>query len=327
MHRADLYNLLHEIASPLIDLRLGVEVASIDTLKPSVTLKSGETISGDIIIGADGVHSVVRSVLGNPQVPKPVGCQAFRYLIPAEDMLEDPELRPLVEKPVIYTWSGPHKHVVGYSIRGGSLLNVVAYVKDAYVPDTSTGDADAMREAYAKEPWDPRVRKILALAKPEHLVRWTLLHSEPLDRWVHREGPVTLLGDAAHTFSPHYGQGANLALEDAGVLGNLLSRITDRQQLRTLLNAYEEIRRPRRTATWKDTMAGTARAQLPDGEEQRARDASRPQPFKNRKAHELTIPIDCSHDFGYDADAVVDTWWSRNGSSVLRLGQRGHFSL
>ena len=108
-----------------------------------------------------------------------------------------------------------------------------------------------------------------------------------------------------------------LQLEDAGVLGNLLSRITDHQQLRALLTAYEEIRRPRRSAIWEDTIEGNARAHLPDGEEQRARDAGKPQFLKRRKAHELTIPIHCSHDFGYDADVVVDIWWSRNGMDAL----------
>ena len=109
--------MLYEIASPLADLRLGAEVVSIDALKASVTLKSGETISAaDLIIGADGVHSVVRPVLGNPQIVKPMRDRAYRYLIPAQDMLKDPELRALIEKPVIYVWNGPHKHLVGYEI-------------------------------------------------------------------------------------------------------------------------------------------------------------------------------------------------------------------
>ncbi|KAL0570033.1 hypothetical protein V5O48_011931 [Marasmius crinis-equi] len=319
LHRADLINILHGIAAPLADVRLGCEVTSINASMPSVTLKSGETLSADLIIGADGANSVVRPALGNTQTLKSTGDLNYRYLIPAKDMRQDPELDLLLEEPALNVWHGPHKRVVGYGIRGKSLFNMSVFVPDdTSIPPTTTGDLEAMKRVFVEEPWDSRMRKLLQLASPDGLLKRRMFHCEPLDRWVHPNGPVTLLGDSCHLFPPHLGQGTSLAFEDAGVLGNLLSRLTNQGQLQSLLHAYEEIRRPRRIATWKDTMVQQRLSRLPDGEEQQARDASEPRPFEHRMAHESTIPIDCTHPFGYDADEVVNIWWKKNGGDIAQ---------
>ncbi|KAL0571339.1 hypothetical protein V5O48_010621 [Marasmius crinis-equi] len=319
LHRADLINLIHEIASPLVKLRLGSEITSLDATAPSVTLKSGETVSADLIVGADGVHSFVRAALGNPQVNKSTGGFAYRYLIPAEDLLGDPELRSMIDTPGVYIWLGAHKKLVAYGIRGRSILNVAAFLPDdTQTPDTPTGDLDALQGAFAGEPWESRARKIVELAKSRRLLKWKILHNEPLDRWIHPDGPVTLLGDACQVIPPHSGQGAAITIEDAAVLGNLFSRISDRSQIKALLQAYQEIRQPRRTATWLDTMEQTNLIHLPD-EEQRRKVPGVPV-LGRRKAHELTIPIHCSHDFGYDPDEVVDIWWKKGGEGITAIG-------
>lgn len=107
--------MLYDLAKPHITFRSGSRVTSIDPSTPSVTLASGEKITADVIIGADGIRSVVRDVVvGHPQKVKYTGDSAYRFMIPVEDMLSDPDLEPLVEK--LSLWAGPQKFVVAYGI-------------------------------------------------------------------------------------------------------------------------------------------------------------------------------------------------------------------
>ncbi|KAK7060866.1 hypothetical protein VNI00_000599 [Paramarasmius palmivorus] len=331
VQRADLQKMLFELSLPHMDLRLGTEVASVDASTPSVLLIK---VWGDVI-------GVVRKALGNTQQPEPTHDSAYRYIIPGEEMMGDPDLRPFIENPSLSSWLGPGKHVVGYGLKGRSLYNMAVHVHE---PEsqvqgvyTTNGDPDEMRAAFNEngENWDQRyaniysdgkacsgkiplsVQKLLALAKSDRLLKYKMLHCRPLDSWVHSTGRVTLLGDACHVFPPHYGQGSALAVEDAAVIGNLFSRLTDHSQIKPLLKAYEAIRRPRASATWLDTMERQGWLHHADGPEQEARDAN----IKNlgiqkhRREHEATIPIRCSNAYGYDADEVVDIWWKQNGGN------------
>lgn len=111
--------MLHSIAKPHMSLRLCSRVKEIAPSPPSVTLESGEKLSADLIIGADGIHSIVRgSVIGETEIPLsvPLGDVAFRALIPTEDMIKDPELRKLVENPQLTCWMGPMRHSIGYCV-------------------------------------------------------------------------------------------------------------------------------------------------------------------------------------------------------------------
>jgi salicylate hydroxylase len=117
--RTELYNMLLSLARPFMKLTLNSKVKRIDPDTPSVTLVSGITYSADLIIGADGIHSVVRScIIGRHDVPLsvPVGDMAYRALIPTETFLSDPDLRDLVEDPRINCWMGPLKHIIGYCV-------------------------------------------------------------------------------------------------------------------------------------------------------------------------------------------------------------------
>lgn len=109
--------MLYDVAKPLMHLRLGKKVVSVDALTPSVTLEDGETVSGDLIIGADGLHSVVHGfVQGGPAHPIATGDCAYRAIIAIEDMMKDPDLRSLVETPIVSCWMGPGRHIVAYCI-------------------------------------------------------------------------------------------------------------------------------------------------------------------------------------------------------------------
>jgi salicylate hydroxylase len=110
-------------------LRLNSKVVALrtgDHDKPSVTLHTGEVISADLVIGADGINSTVRSyVTGQPNIPlsTPTGDIAYRVVLRTDTFGDDPQLKALIEEPRIRCWIGPEKHVVGYCIVSGSEKN------------------------------------------------------------------------------------------------------------------------------------------------------------------------------------------------------------
>ena len=117
IHRADLHKLLFDLAEPHMDLRLDATVISVDPDAPSVTLKSGEVVRGDVVVGADGIKSLVqRVVLGHTNPAEPTGDAVYRAIVPADVLLEDPELRELIEVPDMTGWMGPSRHVMAYNI-------------------------------------------------------------------------------------------------------------------------------------------------------------------------------------------------------------------
>jgi salicylate hydroxylase len=109
--------LLYNLAKPYAKIRLNAKVASINPSAPSLTLKSGEVINADLIIGADGVKSYLRGVvLGKPDEAMPTGDAAYRAIIPTSEFLKDPDLRPFVENPEMNAWMGPSRHMMMYNI-------------------------------------------------------------------------------------------------------------------------------------------------------------------------------------------------------------------
>lgn len=115
--RADIHRLLLGLASEFMHLRLNSTVATIDPSAPSLTLTTGEVVKADLIIGADGVKSMIREVvLGEQAKPVATGDAAYRATIPTDQMLRDPDLRSFVEYPEMTGWMGPGRHVVGYNI-------------------------------------------------------------------------------------------------------------------------------------------------------------------------------------------------------------------
>lgn len=117
IHRADFHKLLLDLAQPNVTIRIKSTVVSVDPETPSVTLQSGEVIKGDLLIGADGVKSIVQqTVIGRVNPAQPTGDAAYRALIPTSVMLADPDLRPFVETPEMSAWMAPGRHLMAYCI-------------------------------------------------------------------------------------------------------------------------------------------------------------------------------------------------------------------
>jgi salicylate hydroxylase len=166
-------------------------------------------------------------------------------------------------------WLGPGRHFVHYPISAGRLVNVVAIVP-AGVWRSESWSAEGRVEDLQNEfeGWDPRLRQLAAAATLTR--RWALYDRTPLARW--HDGRVALLGDAAHAMLPFFAQGAAQALEDAAVLAACL-RGTDARSAPQALQRYDAIRRPRASHVQLMSRGREVRNHLPDGPDQRRRDA------------------------------------------------------
>lgn len=119
IQRADFHRLLLDLASTVSTLRLNSTVVKVNPSPPhpSVTLSTGEVLSADLIIGCDGVKSLVRDlVVGEPTKAVATGDAAYRAIIPTSELMKDPALKELVENPEMTGWMGPGRHIMGYCI-------------------------------------------------------------------------------------------------------------------------------------------------------------------------------------------------------------------
>ncbi|KAF8178149.1 hypothetical protein K438DRAFT_1769665 [Mycena galopus ATCC 62051] len=342
LHRADLLAMLLKLASPYMTLFLNSKVVSLDPDLCQLTLESGRRFRADVILGADGVKSMIREiVVGRPDKPVHTGDAAYRAVIPTSEMVKHPDLKPLVDHPEMTGWIGPGRHIMGYCIRGGQEYNIVMLHPDrgtrgeAYdVP----GSVQQMKADFAG--WEPRVEKLLSLVS--HTLIWPLFDRDPLDTWVHPSGKVALLGDACHPMLPYRAQGSAMAIEDAAVLGVLFSHVTSRRQIRPLLHAYQALRYPRTTDTQLASRLNQKIFHLPDGPEQEARDLSmregmeeslreeRGELSRDDSAGNANVWADRPKNriqFLYDAEVEAERWWKTSGNRWSIGGDHLAFKL
>jgi salicylate hydroxylase len=237
-HRAHLLDALATAIGDDERIRLGTEVARVtsEASGASAVLESGEVVSGDIVVAADGVRSQIRETMFHPQPPRFSGCMAWRGLTPAE------HVRELGLKHDSYVFMGPARSMVVYYVASGALVNWIGIgPSDGDTPESWTTQgsvADALREY---EDWHPTVRQIIeASAAP---FKWALYDREPLEQWVNQR--IVLLGDAAHAMLPYHAQGAAQSIEDAWVLARSLEIHAD--TVDQALAHYEALRKPRAT--------------------------------------------------------------------------------
>jgi salicylate hydroxylase len=233
LHRADLIALLLAGAADAgVSLRLLSRVGSVDLggACPAVELEGVERLETQVLIGADGLHSRVRTALNGDETPFFTGQVAWRAVIPCETGASaEAEVH-----------MGPGRHLVSYPLRGGTLRNIVAVEERAkWAEESWTMRDDPMDLRLAFEGFAPRVRGWLDRVEDPWL--WGLFRHEVAGTWTSPKG-VAILGDAAHPTLPFLAQGASMALEDAWVLADALAT---HDTLAAGLAAYQLGRRPR----------------------------------------------------------------------------------
>lgn len=238
MHRGDLMQVLVSAATKASNVLLhqSSPVTEISQDDHQVKISAGGVSrEGDLLVGADGIHSKVRAELWGRTEPDFTGNVAWRALVPVE------RLPAGVVLPMTTAWWGPHKHFVHYYVRGGALVNCVCVVeKQGWEVEswTERGDFAELKSDFAG--WHPEVQKLIDHVERDSLFKWALYDRAPMPKW--GQGRVTLLGDACHPTLPFMAQGAAMAIEDAAVLAGCLEAPAEVEE--SLLR-YEDLRRAR----------------------------------------------------------------------------------
>lgn len=200
-----------------------------------VNFEGKPSVSADALIGADGVHSKVRSGMFGEVKQKFTDAIAWRGLVPIE------RVSPQYRAPVATTWVGPTAHITCYPVqhKGKQYFSFSAQVDSEIWEQESWSDpgklGDCLRDF---EGWHDQV--IEMISGSDILYKWGLFVREELPTWA--RGRVTLVGDACHSMVPYLGQGVNMAFEDSAVLVNSLAGNSD---VRAALQQYDELRRER----------------------------------------------------------------------------------
>ncbi len=261
-HRADLHELLRSAVPPQA-IRLSARCAGVreENGRAIVELADGSEIAGDVVVGADGIHSRVRASLFGEASPRYTGNACWRGMTPVT------ALAPGLIPPDMTVWFGPGASVVHYYIRGGAFINwMAAFESDQWAEESWTAEGTREEAVDRFADWHPTVRSLISGS--DKYLKWGLFDRDPLPQW--SKGRVTLMGDACHPMLPYLAQGACMALEDGYAVAEAIARGAD--DMAAALLAYERARRERTARVQMLARTRSIENHLRDEASMRARD-------------------------------------------------------
>ena len=218
VHRGD----LHQVLARAVQARspgcitLSTRIVAAHSAGAGIRLQTaqGRSFEADALIAADGVHSLLRQQCLGEDKPQFMDLLAWRGLVPMQRLPEH------LRRPVGTNWVGPGAHVITYPVHGAQWMNVVGIVERGDWRGESWTEPGSHEELLRDfDRWHDDVRTLMShIDQP---FKWALLGREPRRGWAH--GAMCLVGDAAHPTLPFLAQGANMALEDAAVMGRCLA--------------------------------------------------------------------------------------------------------
>lgn len=225
IHRADIHSILVDAVQNLApdSITLNATVVGFEEDERSATLKfaDGTSVSGDIIIGAEGIKSAIRPSIVGENPPNWTGQVAWRALIPANRLPKG-----FLEKDV-NVWCGPKNHCVVYYLRCGEIINFVGLLEHKNWTEEGWAIKCPWEELKADyEGWHSDIQTIIDAMDRDECYRWALNNREPVQLgWSTKR--ATLLGDSIHATLPYMAQGAVMAIEDGAVLRRSLDQCDD----------------------------------------------------------------------------------------------------
>ncbi|KAF4441170.1 3-hydroxybenzoate 6-hydroxylase 1 [Fusarium acutatum] len=253
-HRVDLHSTLRKAATEdtfagSIKIHTASKVVKADAETAEITLADGVKHRGDLLIGADGVHSkVVSAVAGSPPVRVSTKQNTFRFLVPIDKLMANPITGPFFAKlgfDCQHVFTTRDRRMVVYPCRNGQLLNIVALhpAEEAGLDSESSwlagGRVEDLLDVYKE--FGPELIEMCRIG--EDLKLWSLATRDPPTKF--HKGRTVLLGDAAHPMLPHQGQGGAQSFEDAAALGVLFPADTTVDDVPQRLALYNKLRYPR----------------------------------------------------------------------------------
>ncbi|XP_006462114.1 hypothetical protein AGABI2DRAFT_206335 [Agaricus bisporus var. bisporus H97] len=332
MHHYDLHQALYRLAISVgasVTFETSIQDVNFnqDARKPCVVLEDGTTVEADVVIGADGHRSIVRNFVA-PEVDEgsDTNHSFYTVIVPASAMETDPDLREYAGLPEWPIWMGDSRGALGYPIRNGTEYNLHVYWPDNEVNSPAiveeSWDLEIPTNAIDFEGYDPRIKKLFNLVPTAHRARF--VRREVVDDWLDESGRVLLVGDAAHPLLPCSTQSASLAVEDAAVLGGLMSRLSTSEQIPQFLEAFCDIRHERCKLVQSSELRNAMLVTLPPGEDRDLRNEGMKLSLKtvgdswdDSMLREQWDEI--GEVFGYNAIEAAEDWWIKWGA----LGNAG----
>ncbi len=221
IYRADLHDILaaraREFDRDMIRLNHVVTGFSEDANGVELQFADGSSARGDMLIGADGLKSAVRTQIAGEVPATYTGDAVWRLTVPTERLPEG-----LLDM-VMNVFMGPGAHVVCYYLRGGALVNFVASVETEEMEESYKLKLPWERLKADMKGWNPIVQTIIDAVDKDECYLWSLRNRPPISNW--STARATLLGDAAHPTLPYLAQGAVMAFEDGAVLTRSLAQV------------------------------------------------------------------------------------------------------
>lgn len=275
VHRAHLHEGLVAIAQQsgadvIIDSRV-TKLDYQDGKKVNVTTERGKQYIFDLLVGSDGINSIVRKTIMPAVQPKPptTNC-AYRAIVPYDQIRKDPVAKDLIDKLTMEVWMSEKSYIISYPISAGKDLNMVlSHHRPNSVSSVEQVDIQDLRDTYKN--YDPRIKRIVDMI-PE-AQRWPLMVTGPLNTWSTPSRNIVLMGDAAHSMVNHMAQGAATSMEDGAFLAKTIGEaVKGNMSIAEAVELYEQERMPKAYAKQQVSFLNGAIWHLPDGPEQRARD-------------------------------------------------------
>ncbi|KAI1292542.1 putative monooxygenase [Xylaria venustula] len=223
-HRGEFHEIVYNHALEIgVDVRLGRRVEDYfeSDDEAGVVLDTGEKLTADVVLAAEGVRSRGRKiVLGYEDQPKASGYAVYRSWFDAAEIATDPDLRFFTDNGDKHVaWLGPDVHFIAASVKNGKDFSWDEQdIEESWSFEAPLSDARKVLEG-----WDPVIQKILDKT-PSPLIDWKLVYRDPLPTWISARRRIALIGDSAHPFLPTSIQGASQAMEDGATLAVCLSR-------------------------------------------------------------------------------------------------------
>ena len=326
VHRHHLHNGLVDIARKNgVNIVISSRVARLDQLhdgRVSVSTEKGKSYTFDLVIGCDGVGSIVRRTLFPEVKPKPPtnNC-AFRAIVPYDEIRKDPLTKKLVEDEngnlikTMEVWMSPAGYIISYPISDAKEFNMVlSHFHDPPAETVQEVDLEEVRQQY--KDYDPRIRRVIEKIPPG-VQRWPLLVTGPMESWSSPQKNVVLMGDAAHSMTNHMAQGAATSMEDGAFIARCIDLVINgRATVADAVTIYEKGRMPKASYKQQVSFLNGWLWFLPDGPAQQARDKKMEVELKGevpmKSPNLYGDPSSVQECYGYDvekhADEEIFTW-------------------
>ncbi|KAJ7927138.1 hypothetical protein B0H13DRAFT_2312930 [Mycena leptocephala] len=281
----------------------------------TVTLGDGEILRGDIVVGADGHNSFVRSLVMDKVAEPEHVVSGVNISIPTDVIQNDEEFRSLCNQNELTVWMGPGSCIIG-TLDSESDTFSIPICSPTYL-DSADGDMYESHDLSFLSPfdlsgYDPRLQKLIQLGRGCRPTVHKVLEQEDI---IALNGSIVLVGDAAHS----------VLVEDAVTLGTLFSHLSDPKEIPIFAEIYVELRQRRTNETRISEYQSLAQISLAPGPQQEKRDTTLPltldqafEDFESCTSSELLVQAWEQYlvVFSHDAGEAVDNWWSKWGFTL-----------